>query len=162
MKKISLLSLFLCVFLASYAQKQNFSWENVSYGGGITLSLGNQTTIGLAPSALYNFKNGLSVGLGVGYLYSEFLDNSTISAFNMSAISIYETPFSLLLSAELEQYFTSQKTHFGKFSSNFPALHLGIAYKRGRFAFGIRYDVLYDENRSIFASPISPIVRFYF
>jgi hypothetical protein len=143
------------------AQQKNFSWDNVSYGGGITLGFGSGTTVGLAPNAVYNFGNGLSAGLGIGYLYSEF-DNFSTSAFNLSVISFYQTPYEFQLSAEFEQYFATQKNSFDEFSTNFPALHLGIAYNLGKFAVGIRYDVLYNENKSIFASPISPIARFYF
>jgi hypothetical protein len=94
-------------------------------------------------------------------LYSEF-NNFSTSAFNFSVISFYQTPYDFLLSAEFEQYFATQKDDFGKISTNFPALHLGIARNLGKFALGIRYDVLYDKNRSIFSSPISPIARFYF
>lgn len=161
MKKILLIVLTIVYFSNLQAQQNSFSWDNVSYGGGITLGFGSGTTVGLSPNAIYSFGNGLSAGLGVGYLYSEFNDFST-SAFNLSAISLYQTPYDILLSAELEQYFATQKDSFGEFSTNFPALHLGIAYNLGKFALGIRYDVLYNENKSIFASPISPIMRFYF
>lgn len=161
MKKILIIVLAIICYSQTRAQQNNFSWENVSYGGGITLGFGSGTTIGLSPNSIYNFGNGFSAGLGIGYLYSEFDDFST-SAFNISAISLYQTSYDILLSAELEQYFATQKDSFGEFSTNFPALHLGIAYNLGKFALGIRYDVLYNENKSIFASPISPIMRFYF
>lgn len=162
MKAIIFFTLFSLTLSTINAQQKKFSWENVRYGGGVTLNLGNQTTIGISPSALYDFKNGLTAGFGIGYLYSEPSRDSSISAFNFSAITIYESPFSLMLSAELEQYFSTQRNNTNRFSSSFPALHLGIAYQRGNFAVGVRYDVLYDENRSIFASPISPIARFFF
>ena len=41
-------------------------------------------------------------------------------------------------------------------------VNLGIAYRSGWFAGGLRYDVLYDSNKSVYASALSPIVRFYF
>jgi hypothetical protein len=161
LKKILFIFLVTAFYSEFRAQQSTFSWENVSYGGGITLGFGGGTTLGLAPNAVYNFGNGLSAGLGIGYLYSNFGDFST-SAFNTSLISFYQTPYEFQLSAEFEQYFATQRDSFSEFSTNFPALHLGIAYNLGKFAIGIRYDVLYDENKSIFASPISPIARFYF
>lgn len=161
MKKILFIVLAIACCSKLQAQQNTFSWKNVSYGGGITLGFGGGTTLGLAPNAVYNFGNGLSAGIGVGYLYSEF-NSSTTSAFNFSVISFYQTPYEILLSAEFEQYFANQRTSFGEFSTNFPALHLGIAYNLGKFALGIRYDILYDENKSIFVSPVSPIARFYF
>ncbi len=159
MKKIALL--FCISFsLATYSQSSYF-WDNVQFGGGVTLGFGNQTNIGISPSAIYNFNNGFALGAGLGYMYREIGDFST-NAYNASVISLYQTNFGIQFSGEFEYYSASQTDSFTTFNTNFPALHLGIAYNQGRFAFGIRYDVLYDTNKSIFASPISPVVRFYF
>ncbi|QNM86109.1 hypothetical protein H9W90_03050 [Polaribacter pectinis] len=158
---------FLCLFLFilsinAFSQKSDF-WSDVQFGGGFTLGFGNnQTTVGISPSAIYNFNNGFSLGTGVNYLYSKINDFST-NVYGASIISLYQTNFGVQFSGDLDYYFANQKNLNGNsYSTNFPALHLGIAYNQGRFAVGIRYDVLYDENKSVFASPISPVVRFYF
>jgi hypothetical protein len=152
--------IFLNLSLFTFSQKSDF-WNNVQFGGGFSLGFGDQTTVGISPSAIYNFNNGFALGTSLGYLYSEINDFST-TAFSTSLISLYQTNFGIQFSGELEYYFSKQKDNFGSNNSNFPALHLGVAYSQNRFAFGIRYDVLYDENKSIFASPISPVIRFYF
>lgn len=159
MKKIFLL-VCLGLSLSSFSQKSDF-WENVQFGGGVSLGFGSQTTIGISPSAIYNFDNGFALGAGLNYLYSEINDFST-SVYGASIISLYQTKFGVQLSGEFDYNFANQKNQFASVNTNFPALHLGVAYNQGRFAVGIRYDVLYDENKSVFASPISPIVRFYF
>lgn len=159
MKKIALF-IFISFSINTFCQKSDF-WDNVQFGGGVSLGFGNQTTIGISPSAIYNFEDGFALGAGLGYLYSEIGDFST-TAYNTTLISLYQTNFGIQLSGEFEYYFASQTNTFGSFKTDFPALHFGIAYNQGRFAFGIRYDVLYDEDKSIFASPISPVVRFYF
>ena len=161
MKKYFLI-LCLSVSCVSFSQSPDF-WDNVRFGGGFTLGLGNnQTTIGISPSAVYDFNNGFALGAGVGYLYREINDFST-SVYNTSIISLYQTKFDIQFSGEFDYYFAEQqRQNLTTFSSNFPALHLGVAYNQGRFAVGIRYDVLYDANKSVFASPISPVVRFYF
>ena len=161
MKK-SILFLFLSVSFISFTQQKSNFWENVRYGGGFTVAFGNQTTIGISPSAIYQFDNGFALGAGVNYLYSEINDFST-SVYGTSLISLYQTKFGIQLSGEFDYNFARQKQQDAtSFSSNFPALHLGVAYNQGRFAVGIRYDILYDENKSVFASPISPVLRFYF
>ena len=43
-----------------------------------------------------------------------------------------------------------------------PALFLGVGYRSGNVTFGIRYDVLYDKDKSIYFDPWAPFVRFYF
>ena len=160
MKKFLLL---FCLFISSigFSQKTDF-WKNVRFGGGLSLGFGSQTTIGVAPSAIYDFDNGFSLGAGFNYIYSETGAFST-NVYGGSVISMYQIPnIGIQLSGEFEHSFAKQSTSFGTISTNFPALYLGVAYNQGRFAFGFRYDVLYDENKSVFASPISPIVRFYF
>ncbi|MFQ3305456.1 MAG: hypothetical protein ACI9JT_001656 [Polaribacter sp.] len=159
MKKV-LLYLFLCFSMVSFSQKSDF-WDQVQFGGGFTLGFGNQTTIGISPSAIYNFNNGFTLGAGVSYLYSEINDFTT-NVYGASLLSFYQTNFGIQFFGEFDYNFAKQQDQFNALNTNFPALHLGIAYNQGRFAIGIRYDILYDENKSVFASPISPIVHFYF
>ena len=161
MKKIFL---FLCISfsLTIVSQQKSDFWENVRYGGGFTLGFGSQTTIGISPSAVYDFKNGFSLGAGLNYIYTE-IGAFTTNVYGGSIISLYQIPIiGIQLSGEFEQSFATQRDSTGSSSTSFPALYLGAAYNRGRFAFGFRYDVLYDENKSVYASPFSPIVRFYF
>ncbi|MBT8273653.1 MAG: alpha-ketoglutarate decarboxylase, partial [Bacteroidia bacterium] len=44
----------------------------------------------------------------------------------------------------------------------YPALFLGAGYRTGNVTVGIRYDVLYDEDKSIYADPWIPFIRVYF
>ncbi|WP_298764564.1 hypothetical protein [uncultured Polaribacter sp.] len=161
MKK-QILFLFLGLSLATFSQKSDF-WSRVQYGGGFTLGFGNnQTNVGISPSAIYNFDNGFALGTSVTYLHSRINDFTT-NLYGASLISLYQTKIGVQLSGEFDYNFARQSLlSGGSVNTNFPALHLGIAYNQGRFAVGIRYDVLYDENKSVFASPISPVVRFYF
>ncbi|WP_397446057.1 alpha-ketoglutarate decarboxylase [Polaribacter sp. R77954] len=159
MKKVIVLFCLSFSFV-SFSQSTDF-WDDVQFGGGFTLGFGNQTNIGISPSAIYNFNNGFAFGAGLGYMYREIGDFST-NAYNTNLISLYQTNFGIQFSGEFEYYFASQTDSFNTIKTDFPALHLGVAFNQGRFTVGVRYDVLYDSNKSIFASPISPIVRFYF
>ena len=73
----------------------------------------------------------------------------------------------LQLSVELEQVNVSTSFQ-GVFSSNerdnfwATALFIGAGYRTGNVTFGIRYDILYDEDESIYADPWLPFVRFWF
>lgn len=148
--------------LISQEKRVNF-WDNVQFGGGVSMSFGSQTTIGISPSAIYNFNNGFALGTGLNYVYSKVNDTKT-NVYGASIISLYQIPnIGIQLSGEFEQSFAKQTYNSGNnsTSTSFPALYLGAAYNTGRFAVGIRYDVLYDD-RSVYASAISPIVRFYF
>ena len=43
-----------------------------------------------------------------------------------------------------------------------PVLFMGVGYSSGPVTFGIRYDVLYNENKSIYANPWMPFIRVFF
>ncbi|WP_158838478.1 alpha-ketoglutarate decarboxylase [Polaribacter sp. L3A8] len=161
MKKYFLI-LFLSCSFAMFSQETKVDfWDHVQFGGGLSMSFGSQTTIGVSPSAIYNFDNGFALGTGLTYIYSKFDDTKT-NVYGASIISLYQIPnINIQLSGEYEHSFAKQKSNLGSINTNFPALYLGVAYNNGRFAVGIRYDVLYDD-RSVYSSAISPIVRFYF
>ena len=163
--KNNLLVIFLFSTIFTYAQNDNGPkfWDNVHFGGGFGLGFGsNQTTIAISPSAIYEFNHMIALGLGGSYLYAKN-GNLKSNVYGASIISLFNPIEEIQLSAEFEQLFVTQKQlGFDNNNFDYPALYLGAAYRVGRFAAGVRYDVLYDNNKSIFASAFSPIIRFYF
>ncbi len=163
--KNNLLVIFLLCTIFTNAQVDNDPkfWDNVHFGGGFGLGFGSdQTTISIAPSAIYDFGNGLYLGLGGSYLYAKNNDLKS-DVFGASIISLFNPVEEIQLSAEFEQLFVTQRQlGFDNNNFDYPALYLGAAYRVGWFAAGVRFDVLYDDNKSIYTSPFSPIVRFYF
>lgn len=163
-KAITLLLIGFSITVFSQ-QQQNESkfWDNVRFGGGFGLGFGNNsTTIAISPTAVYDFNNKFSLGVGVGYQYAKRGDYKS-NIFSGSILSLYSPFNSFQLSAEFEQLFVNQNYLNQKNSYDYPALYLGASYQIGRnVALGMRYDVLYDKNKSIYSSPISPIIRVFF
>lgn len=165
MKKIILFSsistlLTLTSFSQENKRKPNF-WDNVQFGGGLNVGVSNNaTTIGVSPSAIYNVSDKFSTGVGVSYLYSK-QKNSTaaLSAYGASVLALYKPFEGVQLSSEFEQSFIK----VANTSRSVPALYLGAGYNLGRnVTAGVRYDVLYNKDKSLFASPLTPFVRVYF
>jgi hypothetical protein len=162
MKKI--VFLFLLNSLSAFSQTNNTPkfWDNVRYGGGFGFGFGNHnTTLAIAPSAIYVFDDQFAVGPSVSYLYNKNYD-LTSNVYGVGIIGLYNPVDFLQLSAEYEHSFVTQKLGIYKGHFDFPALYLGLAYRSGWFGAGLRYDVLYDSSDTIYASALSPIVRFYF
>ena len=44
----------------------------------------------------------------------------------------------------------------------YPALFLGIGYTTGNLTAGVKYDVLFDEDDSIYSSALVPFISVYF
>ncbi len=138
----------------------------VRYGGGVGLGFGNENfNAQLAPSALYQANDYLGFGLGLNFNYARFGD-ARLTAYGGSLLSLFNPLPRLQLSVEFEELRVHRD--FGDGLPNardnywLPALFTGLGYSSGPVTFGIRYDLLYREDKSIYADPWMPFVRFYF
>lgn len=171
-KRILFISLLITVKYTAFSQveassKNNF-WENVRYGGRVNLGFSNRSTnIVLAPAAIYQFNPKVAAGASISFGYANFRD-ANVKQFNYgtSAIFMYNPFRELQLSAELEQTFVNRTFELSgrdeKDSFNFPAFYLGAGYRLGNISVGFRYDVLFNEDRSIYNSAITPFVGVFF
>lgn len=171
-RRILFLYLLISIQYTAFSQveanaKTNF-WNKVRYGGNLNLGFSDSSTnIGLAPSAIYQFNNKVAAGVSISFGYSSFKRNSA-KQFNYGAstLVLYNPIQSLQLSAELEQTFvnSSFKIAGQKFTDdfNFPALYIGAGYRVGNISAGLRYDVLYKKDKSIYSSALGPFFRVYF
>ena len=169
LKIVLILAFFSFNFSTLKAQEsQDSFWNNVRFGGGLGLSFGNGFFSGtIAPSAIYEFDNQFAAGIGLNATYAKRHNWFKSTILGASVISLYNPIEALQLSAEFEELNVNRD-----FDENFvanaddnywyPALFLGAGYRTGNVTIGIRYDVLYDENKSIFADPWMPFFRFYF
>ncbi len=162
--KLLFITLLISISLMFSQQKDNDInfWDNVQFGGGLVLGFSNDiTNIGISPSAIYNFNDKFSSGIGLSYLYSKFKNDSDgLNVYGGSLIALYNPIREFQLSVELEESILSKS---GFETTNVESLYLGGGYTLGRnIAIGIRYDVLYDEAKSPYGSAFSPIVRVYF
>ena len=172
MNKRTITYFFLIVLsINTYSQSVNnensMFWENVSFGGGLGLSFGNGFFSGtIAPSAIYNFNEKFSTGLGLNATYAKQKNVHTSTILGGSIIGFYNPIPQLQISAEFEELNVSRKFEFigSNITDNYwyPALSLGAGYRKANVTFGIKYDVLYDSQKSIYADAYIPFVRFYF
>lgn len=159
------------VLMASSAYTQDAAnntrfGNRVRYGGGIGLGFGRDSfNAQLAPSALYQVNSYLGTGLGLNFNYARFGDAS-LTAYGGSILTLFNPLPAVQLSAEFEQLRVHRNFGTGlpgdKDTYWLPALFAGLGYSSGNVTIGIRYDLLYNENKSIYADPWMPFVRFYF
>lgn len=166
-----LISLFFSCFAFSQQQYNsvktpNDFWQNVQFGGGLGLSIGNRyTDISVAPSAIYNINEYFAVGLGVQYTYVKQKDLYSSNLYGGSLITLFNPISEIQLSAELEQLRVNVKgIGYNNFSNNFwnTGLFLGAGYRSGNVTIGARYNVLHNENKSAYSDAFMPFVRLYF
>lgn len=168
--KKSILLCFLGLFsyccMAQGPGAGNDFWSNVRYGGGIGLGFGNDSfSFAIAPSAIYQFNQQFASGLGLQYNYSEFRD-SKFSALGFSLMSFFNPIPAIQLSAEFEETRVQRQEDIGRIRIEedywSPALFFGVGFGNRNVMVGVRYDVLFDEGRSIYADPWVPFFRVFF
>ncbi len=146
-------------------------WSHVRFGGGIGLNFGNRIFSGtIAPSAIYQFNQNVGLGIGLNASYFERKDLFKSTVLGASIIGLFNPIREIQISSEFEQLNVDRKYKqtpigtSGSIDENYwyPALFLGAGYRSGNFTIGIRYDVLYDEDKSIYADPWMPFIRVYF
>ncbi|MFD0989376.1 alpha-ketoglutarate decarboxylase [Mariniflexile jejuense] len=176
MKTFSLIIKITIVFFAIFScntnrlnaqQSDSTFWRNVRFGGGIGLSFGDGFFSGtLAPSAIYEFNNQVALGVGLNGTYNKQKDFYKSTILGGSLIGLFSPINNIQLSAELEQLHVNRCFDSSINIENdtywSPALFVGAGYRNGNVTFGIRYDLLYDENKSVYADALTPFVRFYF
>jgi len=147
-------------------QKSDF-WNHVRFGGEIGLSFSNEFFSGtLAPSAIYDFNEYFAAGFGLNMSYSsqKYIYESYI--LGTSILGLFNPIPQIQLSAEFEQLYVNRnfddRTIYLDESYWYPGLYLGIGFNSGPVTIGIRFDVIYDLDRSIYGNAYNPFVRFYF
>ena len=168
MNRKILLLLAFHFFVSSFAQSTNAHpfWEKVRFGGGLGLGFGNNSfNIQLAPSAIYEANTYYATGFGLQFNYAEFNDDRFLG-YGATWLNLFNPIPMIQLSTELEQWRVNLSNEsFGiPLEENYwlTSLFLGAGYRNNNITFGIRYDVLYDDDRSLYADPWVPFVRVYF
>lgn len=176
--KLTIFSFFLSAFFYSESafcqenntlsqnQKSEF-WSKVRFGGGIGLAIGNNyTDITLAPGAIYDFNQYISLGFGIQGSYVKQKNFFESYIYGASMIVLGNPIPEIQLSAELEQLRvnTTYENSFNSARDNFwnTGLFLGAGYQTNNVTIGLRYNVLHNDNRSVYSEAWMPFVRVYF
>jgi len=151
---------------ASYGQvsaKTTNFWKDIRYGGNFGLGFNNcGFNISIAPRAIYPINNDFSIGTGLNLNYSKF-ETSKFLAYGGSLITLYNPIQFLQLSLELEQLRIDRTLNLSTNSRTYqywlPSLYTGVGYRSRNMTFGVRYNLLYNDKKSIYPSTLLPFVR---
>lgn len=152
------------IFLSVSAFGQSAE-KKIQIGGGLGLNFGSGfTDITVAPSAIYNFNQYFAAGVGIQGSYIRVKNYYESYVYGGSLIALFSPIEQVQLSGELEQLRVN--TNFSTIAAddNFwnTALYLGAGYRTQNVTIGIRYNVLYNKNRSVYSEPFMPFIRVYF
>jgi len=163
--------IFLILLFSQNSKAQDIEpsfWSNVQYGGGLGISFSSDFFSGtLAPSAIYRFNHRFAFGLGLNLTYNTEKNYYTSTIVGTSIQSFFNIIPEIQLSAEFEQLYVDRNwdertTPYLDESYWYPGLYVGAGFQTGNVTMGVRFDVLYVEDKSIYGNPYNPFVRFYF
>lgn len=131
-------------------------------GGNLGLNIGSNDYFGvsIAPSLGYDLAPDLRLGLTVGYQYASW-NRAKQNLFNIGPYLNFYPIRDLFLRAHYEYYTGNRNYDHGRtvnFDEN--ALWVGAGYHTSghiQFYFGLMYNVLYDDNDSLFSNGLRPI-----
>lgn len=151
--------------IAMSAGNQPNRW---TFGGGLGLGFGSNSYFNLqvSPRVGYKITDQLEGGLS-GNVSWQTSDYYRSTMFGVGPFANYYFGRSFFVGANLQQYFINSKEKFTnyKYSTDETALYLGGGYMQniGNNAFvqfGIMYNVLWKDSKSIFSSGFVPSIGF--
>lgn len=166
-----LLAGFLSFSALCNAQDTTF-WDRVRFGGGLGLGFGSgYTDVTIAPGAIYQFNEYVSLGAGVQFSYIDQKNFYSAKMYGASGIVLFNPIPEVQLSAEVEQLRVNLDVEndrlgfYEGYSRDFwnTGLFLGAGYNVvDNVTIGIRYNVLYNDNDFVYSQAWMPFVRVYF
>lgn len=157
---------FSCCGQSNQSSQRGDFWQNVRFGGGIGLSFANNIfSATVAPSAIYDFNTQFSVGTALSYTYFKDDDFFKSTIVGGSIIGLYNPLREIQLSTEFEYMHVSRNFNNPALKDdNYwqPAVFFGVGYSANNVTFGVRYNVLHDDKKSIYADALVPFFRVYF
>ncbi|WP_198551081.1 alpha-ketoglutarate decarboxylase [Olleya sp. 1-3] len=170
--KIIILSILSCFFMTfanaqdNLPQEKSEFWKNVRFGGGLGLSTGsNFFSATLAPTAIYQFDNAFALGVGLNGTYNKSKNVYKSTILGASILGLYSPIRDIQLSGEFEQNHVNRNFDNPAFADDtywVPSLFIGAGYTTNNVTIGVRYDVLFDDSKSIYANALVPFVRVFF
>lgn len=173
-RKLIPLLLFLMVQIKGFSQEQSLPkattdrfWNNVQFGGGLGLAIGNDfTDITVAPSAIYNFNEYFAMGAGLQYSrlkQKNFYDSNVVGG---TLVGLFNPIEEIQLSLELEQVHvnTTYTDLYDNIKRSFwnTGLYIGGGYRADNVTIGARFNLLFDKNKDLYGDALMPFIRVYF
>jgi hypothetical protein len=172
--KLLLLTLILLFSFNGFSQESSGGksdsgsfWDNVQFGGGFGLAIGNDfTDITIAPSAIYNFNEHFALGTGLQYSRLKQKNFYASNVVGGSIIGLYNPIEEIQLSLELEQVHvnTTYTDLYDNIKRSFwnTGLYIGGGYRADNVTIGARFNLLFDQDKELYGDAFMPFVRVYF
>ena len=141
--------------------------KRLKFGCGFGLSFVGGTNVNLSPNLTYKVSNKVSFGGGLQGSYSSIKNYQNTTTFGANVLGIYNPikKISTLIEFAELRVATETETPQGNSKNNYwdSALFIGAGINiTSKILIGAKYNVLYDENESVYTSALIPFVNITF
>ncbi|MGB5370062.1 MAG: hypothetical protein WBN18_06495 [Flavobacteriaceae bacterium] len=141
--------------------------SRLKFGFGFGLNFVGGTNISIAPNLIYGVSEKVSLGGGIQGSYASIKDLQNTTTFGFNIIGQYSPVRKLTTLLEFTELRVSTKTETptGTDTEKYwdSALFVGAGFNiTDNIAIGAKYNLLYDEDESVYTSPIIPFVNITF
>lgn len=135
-----------------YKPSWKFEKERLTFGGGIGGGIsGAYTNINISPIIAYRFTDKFIAGPRLIYNYNSVVNVSSWSNFGYGVLARYFVKTNIYAQAEYEEVYYGS---FGDKRVRIPAFLVGAGYYNRPIALTATYDLLWNSNRTVYASPL--------
>ncbi len=137
------------------------------FGCGFGLNFVGGTNISISPNLTYSVSEKVSFGIGAQYSYVSLKDLRNTSTIGGNLGTLYRPSKKIVTLLELAQLYvtTKNETPEGEVKDTFwdTALFVGAGFFiTNKIVVGAKYNLLYDEDESVYTSPVIPFVNITF
>lgn len=141
--------------------------KKLKFGCGFGLNFVGGTSLSLAPNLTYKVSEKISFGAGIQGSYNKIKNLQNTTTFGANLLGFYAPIANLQTQLEFAQLRVNTKTETNaievKNSYWDSALFVGAGYTIAKkITVGAKYNFLYDEDKSVYSSPIIPFVNIVF
>jgi long-subunit fatty acid transport protein len=140
--------------------------SRLKFACGFGLNFVGATNISLSPNLIYKASNKINLGFGLQGSYAAIKDLQKTTTFGFNAISIYTPTKKISTILELVQLNVTTKIESPIEDKNSywdTALFVGAGFNiTNKFTIGAKYNLLYNEDESVYTSPVVPFVNITF
>lgn len=141
--------------------------KRLKFGCGFGLNFVGSTNISLSPNLMYSVSNKVILGVGIQGSYASIKNLQNTTTFGGNVLMMYTPARKLSTILELAQLRVVTKTEAeienttNKYWDT--ALFVGAGFNiTNKISVGAKYNLLYDEDESVYTSPIVPFVNITF
>jgi long-subunit fatty acid transport protein len=141
--------------------------KRLKFGVGFGLNFVGGTNISLSPNLMYSLSNKVAIGAGIQGSYSAIKDLQNTTTIGGNLLTQFNPSKRILTLLEYVGLNVTTKTETlteeSKDTYWDSALFIGAGINiTEKIAVGAKYNMLYDEDKSVYTSPILPFVNISF